>query len=412
MRSCFEKANQYPGASIVNRLKTHISCIPFPLPKKEQIDRVSIYISSTIYNICIYAKNHIFYNELYIYRVNPRDLYIPVTQRKYRQKRHVWSCLFCSEHFLCSVCTQIAQCNLYGVKNAKMQVSMMQIQRIGFPTFFFGFWLRPKIFWFPTPPGRPSWKATGLLLQPGGPVGRRQGYNCNLGTRDFLWQAQLEGDRATTAIWELEIFWWQAQLKGERATTAIWELEIFWWQAQLEGDRATTAIWELEIFWWQAQLEGDRATTAIWELEIFWGQAQLEGDRATTAIWELEIFRWQAGRKDERATTAIWELEIFGGRLSSKATGLQLQSGNSRFFSGRPSWKATGLQLQSGNSRFLGGRPSWKATGLQLQSGNSRFFGGRSCCNATGLLLQSGNSKFFGWQAQLENGRATLVASC
>ena len=25
----------------------------------------------------------------------------------------------------------------------------MQIQRIGFPTFFFGFWLRPKIFGFP-----------------------------------------------------------------------------------------------------------------------------------------------------------------------------------------------------------------------------------------------------------------------
>ena len=39
-----------------------------------------------------------------------------------------------------------------------------------------------------------------------GPVGRRQGYNCNLGTRDFWGQAQLEGDTATTAIWELEIF--------------------------------------------------------------------------------------------------------------------------------------------------------------------------------------------------------------
>ena len=38
---------------------------------------------------------------------------------------------------------------------------------------------------------------------------------------------KMEGDRATTAIWELEIFWWQAQLKGERATTAIWEFEIF-----------------------------------------------------------------------------------------------------------------------------------------------------------------------------------------
>ena len=61
--------------------------------------------------------------------------------------------------------------------------------------------------------GRPSWKATGLQLQSGnsrflvvGPVGRRHGYNCNLGTRDFWWQAQLEGDTATTAIWELEIF--------------------------------------------------------------------------------------------------------------------------------------------------------------------------------------------------------------
>ena len=61
--------------------------------------------------------------------------------------------------------------------------------------------------------GRPCWKATGLQLQPGnsrflgaGPVGRRHGYKCNLGTRDFWWQAQLEGDRATTAILELEIF--------------------------------------------------------------------------------------------------------------------------------------------------------------------------------------------------------------
>ena len=61
--------------------------------------------------------------------------------------------------------------------------------------------------------GRPSWKATGLQLQSGNsrflvvdPVGRRQGYNCNLGTRDFWGQAQLEGDTATTAIWELEIF--------------------------------------------------------------------------------------------------------------------------------------------------------------------------------------------------------------
>ena len=129
--------------------------------------------------------------------------------------------------------------------------------------------------------GRPSWKATGLQLQSGnsrflvvGPVGRRQGYNCNLGTRDFWGPAQLEGDTATTAIWELEIF-------GGRPS----------WKAtglQLQSGNS-------RFFWWQAQLKG------------------------------------------ERATTALWEPEIFGGRPSWKATGLQLQSGNSRFFGGRPS---------------------------------------------------------------------------
>ena len=190
------------------------------------------------------------------------------------------------------------------------------------------------------------------------PVRRRQGCNCNLETRDLWWQAQLERDRATTAIWELEIFWGQASWKatglqlqsgnsgflgaGPVGRRQGYNCNLgtrgFWWQAQLEGDRATTAIWELEIFWWQAQLKGERATTAIWELETdIWWQAQLEGDRATTAIWELEIFWWQAQLKGERATTAIWELEIFGSRHSWKATGLQLQSGNSRFFGGRPS---------------------------------------------------------------------------
>ena len=49
-----------------------------------------------------------------------------------------------------------------------------------------------------------------------GLVKRRKGYNCNLGTRDFWGQAQLKGERATTAIWE-----------GDTATTAIWELETF-----------------------------------------------------------------------------------------------------------------------------------------------------------------------------------------
>ena len=57
----------------------------------------------------------------------------------------------------------------------------------------------------------------------------------------------MEGDRATTAIWELEIFWWQAQLKGERATTAIWELEVFWWQAQCKS--SCIALLSPEVRW-------------------------------------------------------------------------------------------------------------------------------------------------------------------
>ena len=48
---------------------------------------------------------------------------------------------------------------------------------------------------------------TRIFLLVAGLVGRRQDYNCNLETRDFWGQAQLEGDTATTAIWELEVFW-------------------------------------------------------------------------------------------------------------------------------------------------------------------------------------------------------------
>ena len=33
------------------------------------------------------------------------------------------------------------------------------------------------------------------------------------------------------------------------------------------ADRATIAIWELEV-WWRAQLEGDRAATAVCELVV------------------------------------------------------------------------------------------------------------------------------------------------
>ena len=96
-----------------------------------------------------------------------------------------------------------------------------------------------------------------------GPVGRRQGYNCNLGTRDFWWQAQLKGDRAATAIWELEIFWWWAQLEGDRATTAIWELEIFAGRPSWKATGLQLQSGNSRFLWWQAQLENDRATTVI-----------------------------------------------------------------------------------------------------------------------------------------------------
>ena len=74
----------------------------------------------------------------------------------------------------------------------------------------------------------------------------------------------MEDDRATTAIWKLEIFWWQAQLKATGLQLQSGNSR-FLGAVQLEDDRATTAIWKLEI----GPVEGNRATTAIWELEIF-----------------------------------------------------------------------------------------------------------------------------------------------
>jgi len=62
----------------------------------------------------------------------------------------------------------------------------------------------------------------------------------------------------------------KALLEGDRAATAIWKLEIFWWQVLLQRDRATL---HSRSFRWWAQLENDRATTAIWELEILGGRS-------------------------------------------------------------------------------------------------------------------------------------------
>ena len=64
-----------------------------------------------------------------------------------------------------------------------------------------------------------------------GPVGRRQGYNCNLGTRGFLVAGPVGRPNWKVTGPQLQsgnsrVFWWQAQLEGDRATTAIWELEM------------------------------------------------------------------------------------------------------------------------------------------------------------------------------------------
>ena len=99
-----------------------------------------------------------------------------------------------------------------------------------------------------------------------GPVGRRQGYNCNLGTRDFWWQAQLEGDRATSrflgagrnsrflaAKQSGNSRFLVAGPVGRQAVTAIWELESvtrdFLPVKRRKGDNCNLGT---RNFWWQA----------------------------------------------------------------------------------------------------------------------------------------------------------------
>jgi len=84
--------------------------------------------------------------------------------------------------------------------------------------------------------------------------------------------------------------------------------------AQLEGDKAVSAIWKLEIFWWQAQLENDKATTATWELEIFGGRPSWKVTGSQLQSGDSRFLGAGPVGKCDRATTAIRELEIFGGR--------------------------------------------------------------------------------------------------
>ena len=143
-----------------------------------------------------------------------------------------------------------------------------------------------------------------------GPAGRRQGYNCDLGTRGFLVAGPV-GRRQwlkTTCqeavfLCKLSLFPFVCVLLDFFPCVCVlagscfpYHWDLLWWQAQLGGDRGyncnlgsrgflaagpvTTAIWELEIFWWQAQLEVDRAATVILGSRDFWWQALLESDLA------------------------------------------------------------------------------------------------------------------------------------
>ena len=150
------------------------------------------------------------------------------------------------------------------------------------------------------PGGRPSQKATGLQLQSGnlkfslaaGPVKSRQGYNYNLGTWNF------PGGRPSQKATGLQLQSGNLKFSGR--------------QAQSEGDRATTTIWQLEIFRAAGPVrrrQGYNYNLGTWNfpggrpsqkatglqlqsgnLKFSWRRAQSEGDRATTTIWELKIF--------------------------------------------------------------------------------------------------------------------------
>ena len=195
------------------------------------------------------------------------------------------------------------------------------------------------------PGGRPSQKATGLYNYnlgtwnfPGGrPSQKATGLQLQSGNLKFAWrQAQSEGDRATTTIWELEFFLGGKadpvrRRQGYNDNLGTWNfpggrpsqkatglqlqsrnLKFSGRQAQSEGDRATTTIWELEIFLAAGPVrrrQGYNYNLGTWN--FLGGRPQSEGDRATTAIWELEISQRQAQSEGDRATTTIWELEIF-----------------------------------------------------------------------------------------------------
>ena len=240
------------------------------------------------------------------------------------------------------------------------------------------------------------------------PVGRRQDCHGNLETRDFWWQAQLEGDRATTAIWELVIFLVAGPVGSCEATRL--QLQSGYSRFLVAGPVGRRQGYNCNL--------GTRDFLSAGP-----------GDRATTAIWELEIFLVAGPVGSRQGCNCNLKTRFFGGRPSCEATRLQLQSGYSRFLVAGPVGRRQGYNCNLGTRDFLVAgpvgrrqghncnlgtrdflvsRPSWKSTGLQLQSGYSRFLVAGPVVRRQGYNCNLGTRDFW-WQAQLEGDRATTA---
>ena len=111
------------------------------------------------------------------------------------------------------------------------------------------------------------------------------------------------------------------------------------------ADRATIAIWELEV-WWRAQLEGDRAVTAVCELVVC-----LVADEGDSYDCYLGTRVWVVGPVGKWATTAIWVLAVFFGGWAGPVR-LQCETG----FSWR---RALENYLSMALSTLLSGQPMY-----------------------------------------------------
>lgn len=140
---------------------------------------------------------------------------------------------------------------------------------------------------------------------------------------DFVWcQVKLEGNRATTAIWALEIF-------GDRSSWKVTGRQsgnlIFWRQVQLEDDNGSRRLVRKLLFFasclYFVESLVESCFSCYWLSLVAWyGQLRflrefqsdvlswlLEGDKAATTI-KVEIF---GADLTGRRQSYNWELEIF-----------------------------------------------------------------------------------------------------